>query len=120
MFLFTTGEDWIWQTPQASPQITTIVLKMFQAGLRRYDAESATAPTRPILMFVMPMFPGQTPKEWRKQLYSDLAYGLKMIDIWPLADIVDNGPGGCYMDQVRQCFVTAFACKFTGPSSCLM
>merc|ERR1711969_209238 len=23
-----------------------------------------------------------------------------MIDIWPLADILDNGPGGCYFDPV--------------------
>ena len=46
------------------------------------------------------MYPGQTPREWRKQLYSDLAHGMKMIDIWPLADILDNGPGGCYLDPV--------------------
>ena len=94
---YAVGEDWIWQTPQASPQITAIVMKMFQAGLRKYDNDTTT-PQPPILMFVMPMFPGQTPREWRKQLYSDLAYGLKIVNIWPLADIVDNGPGGCYMD----------------------
>ena len=44
------------------------------------------------------MYPGQTPREWRKQLYSDLAHGMKMIDIWPLADILDNGPGGVSHD----------------------
>jgi hypothetical protein len=91
-----------WQTPQASPQITAIVLKQFQAGLRRYGPEGALLdkPTPPVMMFVMPMFPGQTPREWRKQLYSDLAHGMKMVDTWPMIDVLDNGPQGCQLDPV--------------------
>ena len=41
---------------------------------------------------------GQTPREWRKQLFSDLAYGMKRIDIWPLADVMDGGSVACSME----------------------
>eukprot|EP01051_Picozoa_sp_SAG22_P003128 SAG22_NODE_149_length_17456_cov_5.058363_3_plen_445_part_00 len=48
-------------------------------------------------MYVMAMYPGDTPDGWRRQLFSDLAHGVKHINIWPL-QTVDSSSNGCYLD----------------------
>ena len=77
-----------------------MMMNMFMAGLRvyphapkpnHYSANGApyapvglkpTQPAPPILMYIMPHFPGNTPRSWRRQFYGDLAHGLKIIDLF--------------------------------------
>ena len=48
------GEDWIFELPVASPQMTAIELKAFQAGMRRYPQDPNSAePSPPIHMYIM-------------------------------------------------------------------
>ena len=48
------GEDWIFELPVASPQMTAIELKAFQAGMRRYPQDpNSTEPSPPIHMYIM-------------------------------------------------------------------
>ena len=48
------GEGWVWQSPLASPQTTSMLLQLFQAGLRDYsEPEESMAPARPIMWYAM-------------------------------------------------------------------
>ena len=42
------------------------------------------APSELAVPVRMPMFPGNTPNALRRQLYMDLAQGVKLINWWPL------------------------------------
>ena len=50
-----------------------------------------------MLMFVMPMFPGNTPKAMRRQLYMDLAHGIKAVNWWPVITF-ESGWNNCAID----------------------
>jgi hypothetical protein len=38
-----------------------------------------------MLMYVMPMMPGNTPNAMRRQVYMDMSLGIKMVNWWPVA-----------------------------------
>ncbi len=69
------GEDYVFQVPVVSPQVTGLLVDTFRAAVRgRAD--------RRILMYVMPHSPGNTPSAWRRQLYSDIAHGTKLFSLF--------------------------------------
>jgi hypothetical protein len=99
------GEDWIWQIPVGTPQQVSLVLHQFQAGLRNYSTDASTVPpttiaepSRPIVMYVMALAPGQTPSGWRRSLFTSLAYGTKFVRNYRMRDSLDAIDGGCYAD----------------------
>jgi hypothetical protein len=86
-FTYMWAEDWVFNEGGGeSEQIVSLGLHLGQAGLRNYsDMRSlGSKPSAPIMMFVMPMFPGNTPNALRRQLYMYLSLGVKMINWWPL------------------------------------
>lgn len=100
------AEDWIWQIPVGTPQQVSLVLHQFQAGLRNYSsvaAEDVTAvgipaPSRPIVMYVMALAPGQTPSGWRRSIFTSIAHGVKYVRNYRIRDSLDAIDGGCYAD----------------------
>ena len=69
------AEDYIWQVPVGSPQMNEINLDLFRAGIRG-------KPDRKIHYYVMPHWPGNTPKMWKRQFYAALAHGMKIINLF--------------------------------------
>ncbi|MCS6852185.1 MAG: beta-galactosidase trimerization domain-containing protein [Gemmataceae bacterium] len=69
------GEDYIWQVPVASQQMSAIMLDMFRAGVRGQ-------PEAKIHFYVMPHWPGNTPRSWRRQFYGALAHGAKVLNLF--------------------------------------
>ena len=69
------SEDYIWQPPVGSPQMNNLNLDLFRAGLRG-------KPDRKILYYVMPHWPGNTPRMWRRLFYGALGHGMKIVDLF--------------------------------------
>jgi len=69
------SEDYIWQVPVGSPQMNEINLDLFRAGIMG-------KPDRKIHYYVMPHWPGNTPKMWKRQFYAALAHGMKIINLF--------------------------------------
>lgn len=69
------GEDYIWQVPVGSQQVSTLMLDMFRAGVRH-------RPEAKIHFYVMPHWPGNTPAGWRRQFYGALAHGAKVLNLF--------------------------------------
>jgi len=69
------SEDYIWQLPMGTQQMNFILLDLFRAGIRGQ-------PDAKILFYVMPHYPGNTPRSWRRQFYGDVAHGMKHIDLF--------------------------------------
>jgi hypothetical protein len=69
------GEDYIWGVPVGTQQMNSICLDLYRAGLveRPYD---------PILYYVMPHWPGNTPRSWRRLFYSALGHGMKIVNLF--------------------------------------
>ena len=94
----------IWQIPVGTPQQVSLVLHQFQAGLRNYTELASVrkvgipAPSRPIIMYVMTLTPGQTPSGWRRSIFSSVAHGVKFVRNYRIRDSMDDVDGGCYSD----------------------
>jgi hypothetical protein len=74
------SEDYAWQVPEFSPQVTGYVVSGFRAG--------ALARDLPIMMYVMPHSPGNTPRDFRLSFYSAVAHGARLVNLFcasPLA-----------------------------------
>lgn len=69
------GEDYIWGVPVGSQQMTGIMLDMFRAALR-------DQPGGRIHFYVMPHWPGNTPNSWRRQFYTALGHGAKVLNLF--------------------------------------
>ncbi|MBI3410160.1 MAG: beta-galactosidase trimerization domain-containing protein [Planctomycetes bacterium] len=69
------GEDYIWQVPVGSQQMNFIMLDMFRAAVR-------SKPGARIQYYVMPHTPGNTPDNWRRQFYGDIAHGAKILNLF--------------------------------------
>lgn len=69
------GEDYVWQLPVGSPQMNFINLDLSRAGIRN-------KPDAKILYYVMPHWPGNTPRMWRRQFYGDIGHGMKIVNLF--------------------------------------
>ncbi|HEV2294750.1 MAG TPA: beta-galactosidase trimerization domain-containing protein [Tepidisphaeraceae bacterium] len=69
------SEDYIWQVPVGSQQMSGISLDMFRAGVRH-------RPNSKIHYYVMPHWPGNTPASWRRQFYSAIGHGAKILNLF--------------------------------------
>jgi hypothetical protein len=69
------SEDYIWQVPVVSPQVNSINLDLFRAGLRKH-------PEGKIHYYVMPHMPNNTPRMWRRLFYSTVGHGAKIINLF--------------------------------------
>jgi len=74
------SEDYAWQIPVGTPQMSEISLDLFRAGLR-------ARPGAPILFYVMPHSPGNTPRMWRRMFHAALAHGMKLPDLFQLEPV---------------------------------
>ncbi len=69
------GEDYIWQLPVGTPQMNSINLDMFRAGIRG-------KPNGKIMYYVMPHMPGNIPEMWRRMWYSAMGHGAKLFNLF--------------------------------------
>jgi hypothetical protein len=65
------SEDYVWGVPEASVQITGYLTSAFRCGARYRDL--------PILMYIMPHTPGNTPRDFRLSFYTAVAHGAKAV-----------------------------------------
>lgn len=68
------GEDYVWQVPEASPQIIGYLLSAFRCGAADHDL--------PIHWYVMPHHPGTTPDNFRRAYYTAIGHGAKQINFF--------------------------------------
>lgn len=74
------SEDYVWQVPEFSVQVVGYEVTGFRCGTKYHD--------QPIMMYVMPHSPGNTPSNFRRSFYTCLAHGMKMVNYFcgsPLA-----------------------------------
>lgn len=69
------GEDYIWQLPVGTPQMNSINLDLFRAGIRG-------KPNGRIMYYVMPHMPGNIPEMWRRLWYSAIGHGAKHFNLF--------------------------------------
>ena len=74
------SEDYVWAAPEFSVQVTGYLVSAFRCGAKYHDL--------PIMMYVMPHSPGNTPRDFRLSFYTAIAHGAKKINYFcasPLA-----------------------------------
>jgi hypothetical protein len=74
------AEDYVWQIPEFSVQVTGYLTSGLRAGAKYDDL--------PIHLYVMPHSPGNTPRDFRLSFYTAVAHGTKMVNYFcasPLA-----------------------------------
>ncbi len=71
------SEDYCWQVPIVSPQLNSLGLDMFRAGLRG-------KPYRDIKYYVMIHHPGNHPMAWRRLFYACLGHGMTMANFFEM------------------------------------
>jgi len=69
------AEDYIWQLPMGTPQMNSINLDLFRAGIRG-------KPDDKIMYYVMPHMPGNIPEMWRRMWYSAMGHGAKLFNLF--------------------------------------
>jgi hypothetical protein len=69
------SEDYAWQIPVATPQMSEISLDLLRAGTRG-------KPDQRLLFYVMPHTPGNTPRMWRRMFHAALAHGMRAVDLF--------------------------------------
>jgi hypothetical protein len=69
------SEDYAWQIPVATPQMSEISLDLLRAGTRGKPEER-------LLFYVMPHTPGNTPRMWRRMFHAALAHGMRAVDLF--------------------------------------
>ena len=74
------SEDYVWAAPEFSVQVTGYLVSAFRCGAKYHDL--------PIMMYVMPHSPGNTPRDFRLSFYTAIAHGARKINYFcasPLA-----------------------------------
>lgn len=71
------GEDYVFQVPVASPEVNSLAVDMYRAAIRQHPEER-------IQYYVMPHSPGNTPSDWRRLFYGDIAHGVKIFNLFEL------------------------------------
>ena len=74
------SEDYVWGIPEVSPQVTGYLMDVFRCAAKYHDL--------PIVFYVMPHQPGNTPRSFRLSYYSALAHGAKLIDHFCVTPVV--------------------------------
>jgi len=69
------AEDYIWQLPMGTPQMNSINLDLFRAGIRGKANDK-------IMYYVMPHSPGNIPDMWRRMWYSAVGHGAKLFNLF--------------------------------------
>jgi hypothetical protein len=65
------SEDYVWSVPEFSVQVSGYLVSGFRCGAKYHRL--------PILMYVMPHSPGNTPRDFRLSFYTCVAHGAKKI-----------------------------------------
>jgi hypothetical protein len=60
------GEDYAWQSPLGTQQMTTALLDLFRAGVRGKTTKATTQ----IMMYALAHAPGNTAASWRRNFYN--------------------------------------------------
>jgi hypothetical protein len=82
------GEDYTWQSPIGSQQMTTLLLDMFRAGRRH----ATTPETSRTMFYTMAHAPGNTPTSWRRNLYGCFTRSnLRCVAFMPLVVVTGTG-----------------------------
>ncbi|MBI2194086.1 MAG: hypothetical protein HYU36_19090 [Planctomycetes bacterium] len=68
------SEDYLWQIPSTSQQVLGYLVSALRCAAREHDL--------PILMYVMPHTPGNTPASFRRAFYADVAHGAKIFNFF--------------------------------------
>lgn len=74
------SEDYVWQIPEFSVQVVGYMMTAFRCGVKYHG--------QPIMMYVMPHSPGNTPGDFRRAFYTNLAHGMRLVNYFcgsPLA-----------------------------------
>ncbi|MCX5662712.1 MAG: hypothetical protein NTW19_23780 [Planctomycetota bacterium] len=66
------SEDYVWQIPEFSVQVTGYLVSAFRAGAKYHD--------NPIHMYICPHSPGNTPRSMERSFYTAVAHGAKMVN----------------------------------------
>jgi len=66
------SEDYVWGIPEVSVQIVGYLTSAFRCGAKYHKL--------PIMMYVMPHTPGNTPRDFRLSFYTAVAHGAKLIN----------------------------------------
>jgi hypothetical protein len=74
------SEDYVWQVPVGSPQMNGINLDLARAGNRGKAG-------RQILYYVMPHYPGNTPRMWRRLFYNALSHGMTIPNLFEFSPV---------------------------------
>lgn len=74
------GEDYAWQIPIGTQQISFLQLDLFRAGVRY-------RPGQAIHFYVMPHWPGNTVRSWRRMWYGALAHGMTAPNLFELRPV---------------------------------
>ena len=77
------SEDYVWQVPEFSVQIVGYQTTGFRAGTKYHN--------QPIMMYVMPHSPGNTPRDFRLSFYTCLAHGMKMVNYFCASPLAVGG-----------------------------
>lgn len=68
-------EDYVWQVPVGTQQMSFISLDVFRAGIKGQ-------PNAKIHAYVMPHWPGNTTASWRRQFYGAIGHGAKIFNLF--------------------------------------
>ena len=77
------SEDYVWQIPEFSVQITGYLVSAFRAGAKYHND--------PIHMYILPHSPGNTPRSFRISFYTAVAHGSKMINYFCASPLAVGG-----------------------------
>lgn len=69
------SEDYVWQVPVGSQQMSLLTLDLGRAAVREDDSPR-------LMRYVMPHSPGNTPNSWRRQFYGALMHGMTDLNLF--------------------------------------
>jgi hypothetical protein len=77
------SEDYVCQIPEFSVQVVGYLTSGFRAGAKYHNL--------PIMMYVMPHSPGNTPRDFRLSFYTCIAHGAKLINYFCASPLAVGG-----------------------------
>ena len=77
------SEDYVWQIPEFSIQVSGYMTSGFRCGAKYHNM--------PIMMYVMPHSPGNTPRSFRMSYYTCVAHGATLINYFCASPLAVGG-----------------------------